>query len=704
MANSNWYAESVANIFKNLNLATSATEQGLSSIEAVKRLKTFGANALPAPESPSVLKLFSRQFASPLIYILLIASVVVYFLGDLTDSFVILGVLLINAFIGLYQEGRAHNTLLALRSFAKTEAVAIRDGIEMSLADGEIVPGDIIMLREGDKIPADARLIEVRTFGVDESALTGESIPVSKSIETISRASSRGAHDAANSIALGDQKNMVFKGTFVAAGFAKAVVVSTGVKTVIGAISKQIVTLNTEIPLKKDIRKLSRLVAIGTLVASALVFILGFLQGNSAGTMFFTAVAVAVSLIPEGLPIVITIVLASGAYRMAKQNALVKNLDAVEALGQATVIAVDKTGTITKNELMVETVWVAGKKFSVDGSGYEPVGQISLDGAEISTAEIAFMGKIATFCASARVAFNEQEKIWHVAGDPTEAALLVFGEKTGLKKDELEVASPQIAELPFDSKLKYHLTLHNVGGKQFMTIVGAPEAILPLCNKQWFAANGADSSPAKSSALTLTIARKTEIEKQIHAMSKNGQRVIATAVIPAFKGELEPEKINAENKATFVGIFGMRDTLREGVREAVEAARERGLKVVMITGDHKVTAETIAREAGIFRDDDEVLTDKDLRELNETELLMRLSRVSVFARISPDEKLQLINLYRKNGEIVAMTGDGVNDALSLVAADLGVAMGKIGTEVSKEAADIVLLDDNFKSIVAAIDE
>lgn len=705
----NWHTLPAKKIFENVF----SSETGLSSTEAFRRLKANGPNALPVPKPPSLATLFIRQFQSPLIYILLISSVVVYFIGDVVDSLVILGVLLINATIGVYQEGKAHNTLLALRSFAKTEAVVLRDGIEVIVPDEEVVVGDIVIVREGNKIPADARIIEAHTLAINESALTGESIPVSKNSDVISGVSvpaagptPTSARAPAVNVPLGDRKNMLFKGTFVTTGFAKAVVVTTGVNTVIGGISKQITSFDTEIPLKKDIRKLSRFVGIAVIVASAIVFAVGLWRGVPLGTMFFTGVAIAVSLIPEGLPIVITIILSSGAYRMAKKNALVKNLAAVEALGQANVIAVDKTGTITKNELMVEEVWVAGNAYAIGGSGYEPRGVVTisengnsanLGGAAVAPAnqpDLLFMGKIGTFCANAQVSFSEEEKMWHVAGDPTEAALLVFGQKVGFKKDELEVTEPHIAEMPFDSKLKYHLSLHKIRGKQFLTIVGAPEAVIRMCHQQWF--------PSRS--LAFTARRKEEIEARVHALSKKGERVIAAAVVPVFKGELGSSESGNIEKAVFVGLFGMRDTLRVGVSDAVAAARARGLRVVMITGDHKVTAETIAREAGIFKDGDTVLTEKDLREMNEAELLKVLPQVSVFARIAPEEKLSLINLYRKSGDVVAMTGDGVNDALSLVAADLGVAMGKIGTEVSKEAADIVLLDDNFNSIVAAIDE
>lgn len=675
-----WYSKNVVEVFSSLG----TTERGLNSVEVVKRLKQYGENNLPAPQPVSLFRIFLRQFQSPLIYILLIASIIVFFLGEVTDTIVIIAVLVTNAVIGVVQEGKAQNTLVALRKFTKTEAVVIRDGVEEVVGDKEIVPGDIVVLREGDKVPADGRVFESTNLRVDEAALTGESVPISKNTEAIQR------KDVPNA----DQHNMVFRGSLVVAGTAHVVVTSTGLNTVIGQISKKIVSIDTDIPLNKSIKILSRFIGIGVLVISAGVFGLGVFYGNSMTEMFFTAVAVAVSLVPEGLPVVITLVLTTGAYRMAKQNALVKKLGAVEALGQANIIAVDKTGTITKNELMVEKVYVDGKHFSVSGSGYESKGDISLDGTLIDPAnhpEVLFAGKIASFCANARVTFKEKEAIWKVSGDPTEAALLVFGEKTGFFKDEIEQEEPQVNDLPFDSVLKYHATVHVVKKKSFLSVVGAPESILDISNKIW----------SGGRAKKMTEAVRNEIEAAIQKMSREALRVVAFSVIPNYQEVIGVTPISG---AVFVGLFGMRDVLREGVRESIETARASGLRVVMITGDHKVTAETIAREAGIFRDGDEILTDKELLTIPKESLVSRMSKVSVFARVTPEHKLDIIELFRKNGDIVAMTGDGVNDALSLVAADLGIAMGKIGTEVSKEAADIVLLDDNFKSIVLAIEE
>ncbi len=675
-----WASEDISYVLTHFN----TNERGLTLTEVVKRLKRYGSNSLPASKNLSILQIFLRQFKSPLIYILVIASIVVFFLGDITDTIVILAVLLINAVIGVFQEGRAQNTLRALKNFTKTQAVVNRDGVEEVVIDEEIVPGDVIVLREGDKVPADARLFEVKNCRIDESALTGESEPVSKISEAISQSITNPA----------DQRNMVFRGSFVVAGSARAIVVATGLNTIIGGISEKIVGFDTEIPLNKDIRVLSKRVGIGVLAISAMVFGVGILYGNSFNEMFFTSVAVAVSLVPEGLPVVITLVLSIGAFRMAKQNALVKNLAAVEALGQASVIAVDKTGTITKNELMIEKVFVGGKLFSIFGNGYEPRGDVLYDGIPVDPAnhpEIIFIGKIATFCANARVTLKEKEGIWQVAGDPTEAAMLVFGEKVGFHKDELEQEEPQINDVPFDSKLKYHATLHSVKSKSFLSVVGASESVLDLCTHIRIGTH----------VKKLTESGKSEIEELVHVMSREGLRVLAVSYITDYQGELNKDPIHG---ATFVGLFGMRDMLREGVRESVEAARESGVRIVMITGDHKLTAETIAREAGIYRDGDFIISGSELNSMPVAEVLTKLPKTSVFARVSPEEKLDIIRFLKKNGDIVAMTGDGVNDALSLVAADLGIAMGKIGTEVSKEAADIVLLDDNFNSIVSAINE
>ncbi len=660
---------------------------GLSNDEAQKRREVHGPNELPAGRPDPLYLIFFRQFQSPLIYILLAASAIVFFLGDIVDGFVILFVLIFNAVIGAIQEGKAQDALLALRKFAETQAAVLRSGTETIVADRELVPGDVIVLQAGDRVPADARVLESKTLQVDEAALTGESLPVHKQEAVI----------ADGNVAPGELLNMVFKGTSVTSGLGKAVVVATGLETEIGKISQEIAVIDTEIPLKKDIRNLSRFLLWATALISATFFLSGVYLGRSVEEMFTTVVALAVSFIPEGLPLVLTIVLAAGVWRMARRNALIKKMQAVEALGQAQVIAVDKTGTITRNEMIVREVFVGGKTYFIGGTGYEPKGEVRMGENIIDPAnhgDLLLAGKLAAFCASARAIFSNELGRWRVTGDPTEAAMAVVAEKIGFHKDDIERESPIIHELPFDYKNKYHATVHRVGDKNFITVAGAPEAVLELAEKILW----------ESKEEKFDEKRYKEIEKIFHDMSRRGLRVVAFAFKEVPKEtakEIEKETLKG---LTFGGFYGMADSLRPEVPEAVQRAKDAGIKVVMITGDHRLTAEAIAKQAGIWEEGSKVLTGADIDILQEEALAQELAGVSVFARVTPEHKMKIIKAYRKRGEIIAMTGDGVNDAPSLVAADLGVAMGKIGTDVAKEAADIVLLDDNFGSIVSAVEE
>lgn len=675
-----WHTQEPGDIFE----ALKTSDTGLSANEAVRRLKVQGANALPEAKVDSVLTIFLQQFKSPLIYVLFGAGGILLLLGEAVDALIILFVLVFNAVVGAVQEGRAQNTLRALKKFVATTATVLRDREEVVVPDREVVAGDIILLQEGEKVPADARLISVSGLKIDEASLTGESEPATKTIAAI----------AGENISAPEQRNMVFKGSNVVSGSGKAVVVGTGVHTVIGAIAKEISTIDSEIPLKANIRHLSRAIIIVVAMVSVLLFFLGLLRGQELVTIFAAVVSLAVSVIPEGLPIVITLVLATGVWRMSRRNALVKKLQAVEALGQASIIAVDKTGTITKNELVIREVWVHGQTFAVGGVGYEPQGEVRLEGAVIDVAnhpELLRTGKMAAFCTNARVTRIEKNNTWHVTGDPTEAAMRVWGEKAGFIKDELLRESPFVSEIPFDYKRKYHATLHKVGGKNFLTVEGAPEVVLAACTH---IIRGGKVQPMRAKD-------KAELEQVLAHMSHRGLRVVAGAMQKQMPGHLSEESVQG---LTFVSFFGMQDVLRAEVADAVARATSAGIKVVMITGDHKLTARAIAAEAGIWREGDEVLTGVEIDALSDTELAAQLTRVSVFARVTPEHKLRIIVAYKKRGEVVAMTGDGVNDAPPLVAADLGIAMGKIGTEVAKEAADIVLLDDNFESIVAAVEE
>lgn len=678
--NKAWHNQTIASVFSVFN----SSEQGLGKDEALSRLKEYGLNKLPEAKTDGYVVIFFRQFQSPLIYILFFASLIVFAMKEFIDGGIILFVLFFNAAVGTIQEGKAQNTLLALKKFMETTATVVRNGKEIIVPDTEVVPGDIIVITEGDRIPADARIIISNNLKIDEASLTGESEPVDKTAEILKTPN----------LDIPEQKNMVFKGTHAVAGKGKAIVAATGLNTAIGKIAKEIEAIDTEIPLKKDIRDLSRLIIIAVGGISATLFSLGLALGKSFKEMFTVVVSLSVSIIPEGLPIVVTLVLAMGVWRMSKRNALVKRLQAVETLGQARVIAVDKTGTITKNELVIQKVYLDGKFFEIGGIGYEPKGDIRLGEGIIDPLnhpELLFAGKISAFCSDVRAAYDSESEKWKVFGDPTEAALAVFAEKIGFHKDDLEKESPKISEIPFDYAKKYHAIVHAVGNQAMLTVVGAPEAVLNLSSKKW----------KEETEHRLSSEDKNNLESIFAKMSEDGFRVLALSVKENVSKIVTHEDIK---NLTFVGFVAMKDALRPEAKEAMQRAVSAGISVVMITGDHKLTAKAIAREAGIYHEGDQILTALDIDGISDAELAAKISKVSVFARVTPEHKLRIINAYRKRGEIVAMTGDGVNDAPSLVAADLGVSMGKIGTEVAKEASDIILLDDNFGSIISAVEE
>ena len=664
--------------------ALGSREHGLTKKEAIERFQKYGLNKLPEGKVDGLLIIFLRQFKSPLIYTLFAAAGIVFAMGEVIDASIIFAVLLFNAIVGTIQEGKAQNTLLALKKFAETSATVLRDGKEIIVPDIEVMPGDIIILQEGEKVPADARIIFSNTLKVDEASLTGESEPVTKTDTLV----------PADNLPVADQKNMVFKGTHILSGNGTAVVVATGLATEIGKITEKISSVDTEIPLKTNIRYFSRAIIVTVAVISTSLIVLGVFSDKSLEEMFTTVVALSVSIIPEGLPIVTTLVLATGVHRMSKRNVLVKRLQAVETLGQTKIIAVDKTGTLTRNEMLIQRVYTNGNIFEITGSGYEPKGDIRLDGKIIDPLnhpELLFGGRIAAFCVNARLSFIEETSIWKIAGDPTEAAMLVLSEKIGFRHETLEKETPKIFELPFDYQKKYHATIRAVDGKNFLTIVGAPETVLLLCKNIWH----------KDGIEVLGEEKKKELESVFHNLARGGFRVVAYAINPDTGRSVDG---NAIPSLTFVGFFGMSDALRGEVKEAMQRVRAADMRVVMITGDHRFTAQAIAKEADIWREGDSVLTGEEIDKMPDDELAEKLTRTTVFARVTPDHKLRIIQAYRKRGEIVAMTGDGVNDAPSLVAADLGVAMGKIGTEVAKEASDIMLLDDNFANIVSAAEE
>jgi P-type Ca2+ transporter type 2C len=680
MTNYIWHIHSAVQVAAHLR----STATGLTEAEAGRRLAEIGPNKLPDARVDSWVLIFIRQFQSPLIYILMAAAVAVWLLDDPKDAIIIAAVLLLNAIVGAIQEGRAQNTLLALKKMTVTTATVLRGGKQHSISSEELVPGDVILLHEGDRVPADARILKAAAFKVDQSAITGESVSTKKTSTTLKR----------RSLIPADQSNMVFKGTHVTRGSATAIVVATGIKTLMGDVAREVSLIKTEIPLVANIRHLSQLVLWIVLGVTLVVVGVGMNSGLPFIEVFKTAIALAVSAVPEGLPIVVTLVLATGVWRMSRRNALVKRLQAVETLGRTDIIAVDKTGTITRNEMVIRKVYVGGQIFDVEGVGYDLSGKVRLDKQIIQptkTPTLAHIAQLAALGANARPLTAEDGSI-RTSGDPTEAAMYVLAAKLGFDKDVLEAAMPQTFEIPFNTDNKYRATIHQTDGGRWLKVIGAPEMVLKLC-KQYRGKDG-KIQPLTANALE-------QLENVYAEMSQKGLRILAVA-----------ERLNAPETVTakampplnFVGFFAMYDGLRPQVVESVRIARRAGMRVVMITGDFAITARAIAREAGIYRQGDQVITGEEMEQLDDEQLSRQIAKISVFARVTPQHKLRIVQAYRRQGLVVAMTGDGVNDAPSLVAADLGLGMGRIGTEVAKDASDIVLVDDNIASIISAVEE
>ncbi|MDO8565849.1 MAG: HAD-IC family P-type ATPase [Candidatus Moranbacteria bacterium] len=677
----NFYNKDSSEVIKYFN----TSEHGFASSEAKRRLTEYGSNELPEAKRDSVYAIFFRQFKSPLIFILLSAGIIIFFTGEIVDASVVFFVLIFNAIVGTVQEGRAQNTFLALKKFIKGRAFVLRDHEETIVSDKYIVPGDIIVLREGEKVPADARVIASNALKINESALTGESLPKHKDTRPLT----------GEKIVLSDQGNMVFKGTVIVSGNGKAIVVATGIETFLGTIAKETLGIDADFPLKNDIRKLSRFIISFVLSIAFILLSLGILNGHPLRDIFKTIVAISVSIIPEGLPIVITLVLASGVWRMSKKNVLVKKLQAIEVLGETKILAVDKTGTVTKNELSIEKVFIDNNLFDIGGGGYLPEGEVSLHGDivdPLNHPNLLLAGKIAALNSSASLIFHKGSRQWKVAGDPTEGAMMVFSKKIGFNHEDLLSEIPMIDELPFDYERKFHVSLHRTKPENFLAITGSPEMILSLSRRE----------PGIDGLKKITDERKKELELVFDTLSQDGLRVIGFAY--GFTTDENIDEERSMKNLVFGGFFGIKDTLRTEVRDAVQQVEASGIKVVMITGDHAVTARAIATESGIYNGGDMVLDGEEIDRLSDGELAEKIPDVSVFSRVTPKHKLRIIQAYRSSGLVVAMTGDGVNDALSLSAADIGIGMGKIGTDVAKEASDIILLDDNFGSIVHGVEE
>jgi Ca2+-transporting ATPase len=664
--------------------ALDSKRSGLAGTEAKKRLLQYGANELKGKKKTPPILVFARQFLSPLIYVLFVAAIISVFVQHFIDAAVILGVLLLNAVVGFMQETRAERAMEALIQMAAPRASIRRDGSVQLLPAREIVPGDVLLLETGDRVPADARLIEVSNLKVNEAILTGESMPVDKHTEALGEA-----------VPVAERKNLVYMGTIVTYGRAAAMVVRTGMSTEIGTIATAIQEVKPEkTPLQKNISKLSQYLVVLFLGVCSLLVVVGLVKGLGWLEVFLLAVAAAVSAIPEGLPAVVTVVLAIGMRIMANRNAIIRKLVAVETLGSATVICSDKTGTLTLNEMTVRRLYVDGQWIEVTGEGYQPQGEFHRDGRVVNPASelpLTLLLRIGALCNDALLT-REDEECCSIFGDPTEGALLVAAAKAGMTKEKLEKTFPRLDEIPFQSEKQYMATLHPRDGGRVVYVKGAAERLLSLSKYVLKGDEIALLAEADAQAITdATI-----------SMAKEAMRVIAIAYVdlPSEWQELRDEDIRG--KVVFVGLAGMADPPREEAREAVRLCRQAGIRVVMITGDHKVTAESIARQLDL--PPGRAVTGAELQQMSDEELSQQVEAISVFARIEPLHKLRIVNALKSRGHVVAMTGDGVNDAPALKAADIGVAMGITGTDVAKEACDMVLADDNFASVVAAVDE
>jgi len=667
-----------------------SSNEGLTDEEAQKRLETHGPNEIEKRKSVTPLQIFIRQFTSFIVIILLAAMVISLLIGERLDAIVISFIVILNGLFGFIQEYRAGNAIEALRKLAALRAKVIRNGTEKEIDSHELVPGDIILLETGSKVPADARLVHIAAFQVDEASLTGESVPSGKCIKALREEAPITA-----------QENMVFMGTIVTRGHARAIVTFTGMDTEIGKIAGMVQEVKEKpTPLQDKLDQLGKWLAYVTLVVCAIVFVVGVLRHYLAtglleithvNEMFLAAVALAVAAIPEGLPAIVTITLALGVRRMVDRNALVRQLPAVETLGCTNVVCSDKTGTLTKNEMTVRELYANDTLIEVTGEGYTPEGKFIHGETELrDQKKIELLLRIGALCNDSRLNHSDR---WEIFGDPTEGALLVSAEKIGLKKAELEKSFPREDEIPFDSDRKCMTTIHKEGKARVAYVKGAPDIILSKCERIFI--NG--------KVIQLTEKEKRSILKVNQDLASRALRVLGFAYkqLPETY-HATPEEL--ETGLIFVGLQAMIDPPREDVKEAIVKCRSAGIEIVMITGDHKLTAIAIGKELGLFHEGDTALSGKELDKLSDEELSKAVDSVAIYARVSPKHKVRVLNALRNKGHVVAMTGDGVNDAPALKRADIGIAMGITGTDVAKEASDMVLTDDHFTSIVDAVEE
>ncbi len=674
-----WHTQTTEQAFAQLK----SQPTGLSKAEVIERTLQYGVNEIQAAKRISAWEILLEQFKNILILILLGATVISLFLGHGVESIAIAVIILFAVLLGFIQEYRAEHAIEALRKMAAPTASVLRDGVEVKVPARDLVPGDVIILHTGDRIPADARLLEAINLQVEEAALTGESVPVEKHNQSL----------VGDDLPVGDRKNMVYAGTAATYGRGKALVVATGMQTEFGKIAQLLQTVETgKTPLQHNLDKVGTALARAAFVVVAIITALGLVRGQPFVEMLIFGIALAVAVVPEALPAVVTISLAIGVQKMVKRNALIRRLPAVETLGSTSVICSDKTGTLTKDEMTVRKLFAAEQMFSVSGAGYSPVGEFSVNGGAPTapTDGLRQMLIAATLASDTRLVSGvetESGSGWGIKGDPTEGALVVAAAKAGLQKEALDPEYPRVQEIPFSSETKRMTTLHQTIDGLTAYAKGAPEMILDSCDWQ-LTADGVKplDDAGRSHALAMA-----------HEMAGDALRVLAIASKPNVTLE------TAQTGMTFLGLAGMIDPPRPEAKSAIAICEQAGIRPVMITGDHPVTAQAVARELGLLKTG-RVVTGAELEAITDEQFQREVETIEVYARVSPAHKLRVVTALQANGHIVAMTGDGVNDAPALKKADIGIAMGITGTDVTKEAAAMMLTDDNFASIVAAVEE
>ena len=693
MAKQKWHTLSSEKVLGTFQVSK---EGGLSTKQLSKHLAEYGPNQLQQGEVISPLSILLSQFKDFMVIVLLIATLISGFLGEYTDAITIIAIVIINAILGFMQEFRAEKSLQALKEMAAPNAKVVRDGLIKTVPAVEVVPGDIVFIEAGDRVPADLRLLEVQDLYIEESALTGESVPVNKRTEALEF----------DDIPLGDHRNMAFMGTMITRGNGIGVIVETGMSTEMGRIADLIQsTEEMETPLQRRLEQLGKILVVLALGLTALVVVTGIYHGQNAYMMFLAGVSLAVAAIPEGLPAIVTVALALGVQRMIKRKAIVRKLPSVETLGCATVICSDKTGTLTQNKMTVTKVWIGGSSIEVSGTGFQPNGEFFAGSYQITPERNASLKKIlevAVLCNNANLVEENNEKglfkknkvSWTIQGDPTEGALIVLGAKAGYYRNELNKTWKRKREFPFDSNRKMMSTVVEKGNRQMLAVKGAPDILLERCS----------SIIWEDKIIPLTAGIKGQVRMAIEQMAGQALRNLGFAYKDIRVNEMLASEKEAERELIFIGIAGMIDPPREEVKEAIRKCKQAGIKTIMITGDHQTTAVAIAKQLNILPYNGLTTTGQEIYYMSNQEFMEKVEDIYVYARVSPEHKLRIVKALQASGHVVAMTGDGVNDAPAIKAADIGISMGISGTDVAKEASSLILSDDNFATIVAAIEE